>query len=93
MRRSSTETIIGALQVLARDVQSDDGVANLCLHEAAERMQELHDAQPIITDMQKKKVDYLMLQGYKVDNGAVVMVNSDNQVKCTVTGFGKVEWL
>jgi hypothetical protein len=38
---SSTETIIGALRVLARDIQTDDGVINACLNEAAERLQEL----------------------------------------------------
>jgi len=39
--RSRTETIIGALRVLARDIETDDGVINACLHEAAERLQEL----------------------------------------------------
>ena len=39
--RSSTETLIAALRVLARDVQSDDGVANACLREAADRMEEM----------------------------------------------------
>ena len=38
--KSSTETIIGALRVLARDIQADDGVINACLSEAAERLQE-----------------------------------------------------
>lgn len=42
--RSTTETIIGALRILARDIQSDDGVANAAIWEAAARMQELHRA-------------------------------------------------
>lgn len=39
--RSKTETIIGALRVLANDIQSEDGVANLAIAEAADRMEEL----------------------------------------------------
>ncbi len=39
--RSSTETIIGALRVLSVDIQTDDGVVNSCLREAADRMEEL----------------------------------------------------
>lgn len=39
--RSSTETIISALRVLARDIQSDDGVANAAIAEAADRMEEM----------------------------------------------------
>ena len=38
---SETKTIIGALQILARDIQTDDGVANACLIEAADRLREL----------------------------------------------------
>ena len=39
--RTETETIIGALRVLAKDIQSGDGIANLAVAEAAERMEEL----------------------------------------------------
>jgi len=39
--RSETETIIGALRVLANDIQSGDGIANLAIAEAADRMEEL----------------------------------------------------
>ena len=42
MHKTSTETLITALRVLARDVQSEDGVANSCLREAADRMEELN---------------------------------------------------
>lgn len=41
--KTPTPTIIKALEVLAHDVQSEDGVANACLHEAAARMREMHD--------------------------------------------------
>jgi hypothetical protein len=39
--RTETETIIGALRVLAQDIQSGDGVANAAIAEAADRMEEL----------------------------------------------------
>lgn len=39
--RTRTETLIAALHVLARDIESNDGVANAAIHEAAVRMNEL----------------------------------------------------
>lgn len=39
--RSSTETIIKALRILAADIQSGDGVANAAIAEAADRLEEL----------------------------------------------------
>jgi hypothetical protein len=40
-KRSSTETLIAALRILARDIQSGDGVANAAILEAADRMEEM----------------------------------------------------
>ncbi len=37
---SHTETIIAALRVLARDIQSNDGIANAAIAEAADRLEE-----------------------------------------------------
>jgi hypothetical protein len=42
--KSETDTIIAALRVLARDIQTDDGVVNTCLEEAAGRLEELQRA-------------------------------------------------
>lgn len=39
--QSSTETVISALRVLARDIKSEDGVANAAIAEAAERLVQL----------------------------------------------------
>ena len=39
--RSSTTTLISALRILARDIKSDDGVANAAIAEAADRLEEL----------------------------------------------------
>lgn len=52
--RTSTETIIGALRVLSRDIVTDDGVANACLREAADRMEEM---QRQLEQILKREVD------------------------------------
>ena len=39
--KTQDEILIKALEILARDIQSDDGVANACIFEAAERLREL----------------------------------------------------
>ena len=49
--RSSTETLIAALRVLARDIQSDDGVANAAIAEAADRLEELESVAVAAEDM------------------------------------------
>ena len=41
-RKSSTETLVAAMRILARDIQSGDGVANAAIAEAADRLEELH---------------------------------------------------
>lgn len=40
---AKTSTIITALHILSREIESGDGVANAVMIEAAERMQELSD--------------------------------------------------
>ena len=40
--KSSTETLIAAMRILARDIQSGDGVANAAIAEAADRLEEQH---------------------------------------------------
>lgn len=39
--KSSDETLIAALRILAAEIQSGDGVANAVIAEAAERIEEL----------------------------------------------------
>lgn len=39
-RKSSTDTLIAAMRILARDIQSGDGVANAAIAEAADRLEE-----------------------------------------------------
>lgn len=86
MRKSDTDTIIGALRVLARDIQTDDGVVNACLSEAAERLEEL-SINP------HEKVKGLIKQGYEIEESAVVIRKpNDNYRRGIVTEFGKVQW-
>jgi hypothetical protein len=40
---SENTVLVKALRILAEDIQSDDGVANVCIYEAAERIQQLSD--------------------------------------------------
>jgi hypothetical protein len=40
-RRTPDETLVKALRILARDIQSGDGLANACIAEAATRLEEL----------------------------------------------------
>ena len=42
--KSSTDTIISSLRVLSLYIQTDDGVVNACLNEAAVRLEELQRA-------------------------------------------------
>jgi hypothetical protein len=39
--KTNSKTLIKALRILSEDVQSDDGVANACIAEAANRIEEL----------------------------------------------------
>ena len=40
MNRSTTDTLIAAMRILARDIPSDDGVANAAIADAAGRLEE-----------------------------------------------------
>lgn len=40
--RTPTPVLIEAMLILARDIESGDGVANAAIHEAAERLDRLH---------------------------------------------------
>ncbi len=53
-RRTPDATLISALRILARDIQSGDGCANACLLETATRLEELvEDRRSISTLLQK----------------------------------------
>ena len=39
--KTNNKTLIHALRILARDIQSEDGIANACIAEGADRIEEL----------------------------------------------------
>lgn len=41
--KTNTKTLIKALRILSEDIQSDDGIANACVAEAADRIEELQE--------------------------------------------------
>ena len=43
MMRTDTKILIASLKQLARDIQSDDGVANACIFEGALRLEEVQE--------------------------------------------------
>lgn len=42
--RSSVETLVGSMRILARDIESEDGVSNAAIAEAADRLERMRDA-------------------------------------------------
>ena len=39
--KTDTKTLVDALRILARDIHSEDGVANAAINEAADRLEKL----------------------------------------------------
>jgi predicted nucleic acid-binding Zn-ribbon protein len=62
MHKTNTVKLIAALRILARDIESDDGVANMAIAEAADRMEEMQtmiDGLSGTIDSQKQTFDAL----------------------------------
>jgi hypothetical protein len=53
-RRTPDATLISALRILARDIQSGDGCANACLLEVATRLEELVEERRSISTLLQK---------------------------------------
>lgn len=62
MRKTDTLTLAGALDILARDIESPDDVPALCLREAAERLRELAQARHRLTEAEDILAD--LASGY-----------------------------
>jgi hypothetical protein len=86
--RSKTETIIGALRVLANDIQSEDGVANLAIAEAADRMEELCSELLFYTKLNKNFVEAgrICAQIYIARN----ITLSENEVRSALAEIDKL---
>jgi hypothetical protein len=39
--KTETKTLVAALRILSRNIDSEDGIANSCIEEAANRLEEL----------------------------------------------------
>ena len=48
-KKKDDKVLVSALSILVRDIQSGDAVANACIAEAADRLEELTQPQPIET--------------------------------------------
>jgi hypothetical protein len=44
IRKSKTTTLISAMRILSEDIESNDGLANMAILEAADRLEEMSDA-------------------------------------------------
>lgn len=49
-RESSCETLVSAMRILSQDIQSEDGVANAAIAEAADRLERFYEALVKIRD-------------------------------------------
>ena len=62
------------MRILSVDIQSDDGVANMAISEAADRLQELHDTNAMLNDLTDSRLQTidalkLRLQGLTAKHG------------------------
>lgn len=62
--RSSTNTLISAVEILAKEIHSDDGVANACLFEVAERLKELSRWQSLDNCPKNESLTFLVRGDY-----------------------------
>ena len=59
--KTHTKTLIKALRILSEDIQSNDGIANACVAEAADRIEELQEK---VSELNRKLVkDTYRLRG------------------------------
>jgi hypothetical protein len=58
MIKSDTKTLVAAMRILAEDIQSEDGVANLAISEAADRLEELEEQLKEAQDYADKLVEH-----------------------------------
>jgi len=84
--RSSTETIIGALRILANDIQSEEGVANAAIAEAADRMEELFSELLFQKQLAEKYVE-----AGKICAKIYIARNITLSQKCVVSALAEID--
>jgi hypothetical protein len=82
-RRTPDATLIEAVRILSRTIQTDDGVIGACLAEAATRLQELVEERRSISTLLQKA------ETLEEDNARL---REERKTWCTVDGYpGKFE--
>lgn len=78
-KTSSDKTLVAAMKVLAVEIQSDDGIANAAIQEAAERLEALTEAIETIRDSVLHERFQLAEAGLDADQvNAVLGIIDDN---------------
>lgn len=84
--KTEDKTLIEALEILSRDIQSDDGIANACILEAAQRLREL--TVPIdVEALQKENEENCRLLGMSAEREIQLLQKVqqlEDQVSCLV---------
>ena len=88
--RTETDVLVSALRILARDIQSNDGVANACIAEGAARIEEL--AASALPSPQARKVERLLNDGCSMGSVLLHKADGGHGVTAIVSPFGNVEW-
>lgn len=79
--KTDTQTLIEAMRILSRDIQSEDGVANAAIAEAAERLQEQQESLDGLTQVIKsqKQTNDALVKMCKELLGALEKIANCNQ--------------
>jgi len=77
---SSSATLVSAMRILANDIQSDDGVANAAIMEAADRIEQLLEAVKVLHDLLHR-------------SQAVFVPSTDQACTLNYEALVKYEWL
>jgi hypothetical protein len=72
--KTNDQTLIEALRILANDIQSDDGVANACIAEGANRLRELKARIAKLEDALKLGLEYWAHRQQRYKNRSPVWV-------------------
>lgn len=93
--KSTNEDLIEALRVLAYHIESDDGVANACIDEAADRIEELTkkpEPEPIIASIFRNQADLDLAEALRVLSQDVFSYDK-MALECTKEAADRIESL
>jgi len=86
--RSSTETLIEALRILAGDILSEEGVANAAIAEAADRMEE-----PCSELLFQKQLAEKYVEAGRICAKIYIARNITLSEKCVVSALAEIDKL